>query len=412
MSKTILILGGAYVGVSSAHYILKHIIPSLPDPSSYQVILVSSSKETIVRPATPRAILSDKFFDQDKLIVPLKKQFTSYGDTFRFIHGTAKWLDHEQRKVVVEEISESGFGVDEIQLEYHALIIGTGSSSPSPLFALNAGGAPELKEKWELFRAALPAAKRIVIAGGGPVGVETAGELGEHLNGRAGWFASKLEDPKVKITVVTSAEKLLPELRPAIATIAEELLAKVGVEVVKGVRVAGVTPENAGKDNISAKTNVTLSNGEVLQADLYIPAYGTIPNTAFVNESLKASDGRLRTNKQTLRVEGAGPRVYTAGDASDYARSSIPIITSAIPVLCANLKRDLLVEAGEATGQDRLFTVDESEFQLVPIGQSNGVGAVKGFKLPSWSVWLIKGRDYFVGKTQGTWNGQAWAKEA
>ncbi|KAL4904042.1 hypothetical protein BDW74DRAFT_155056 [Aspergillus multicolor] len=410
--KTILILGGSYAGISTAHYILKHVIPSLPSPETYQVIVVSSSKEVVCRPATPRALLSDTYFDQSKLFVNIKEQFTQYGSKFHFIHGRAKHLDHGRRLVIIDEITDTTTGAvhNEIQLGYHALVIGTGASTYSPLFSLNSQGKPELIARWNEFRSAMAEAKSIVIAGGGPTGVETAGELGEHINGKAGWFGSKA--PKCNITLVTSAAELLPQLRPAIAQTAESYLSKLGVEVVKNARVEGVVPTEAGKDALTAKTEVKLNNGQSLHADLYIPAYGTIPNSSFLDDSLKAPDGRVATNPTTLRVDKAGPLVYAAGDVSDYARAAVHILTEAIPVLCANLKRDLLSDAGQTvSGEDRIFKVDESETQLVPIGRAKGVGAAKGYRVPSFFVWLIKGRDYWLGMTQGTWSGKAWAKE-
>lgn len=415
MPKTILILGGSYTGISTAHYTLKHILPSLPstEPDSYQVVLVSSSTTLFCRPASPRALIADTLFDQSKLFVPLEEQFTQYGEkSFKFIHGHAKHLDHENRTVTVSLVKpDTESEASEIQITYHALIIGTGSSTPSPLLSLNSAGKDEIKKQWETFRAALPSAKTIVIAGGGPAGIETAGELGEHLNGRAGWFSSKLEDPKVKIIVVTSGSEILPYLRPAIARVAEGFLAKVGVEVIKNAKVESVSPSHAGrKEDVAGKAEVKLSNGETMQADLYIPAYGMNPNTEFVEQSLKGGDGRVATNAKTLRVDNAGPRVYAAGDASDYARPAIPLLTEAVPVLCANLRRDLLVEAGQTVSEDRLFTADPSETQLVPIGKSKGVGAVKGWKVPSFFVWLIKGRDYWVGMVGGTWTGKQFAK--
>lgn len=420
MPKTILILGGSYTGISTAHYTLKHILPSLPstETDSYQVVLVSSSTTLFCRPASPRALIADTYFDQSKLFVPLESQFTQYDEkSFKFIHGQARTLDHENRTVTVSLIADkparqSESESSELQIEYHALIIGTGSSTPSPLLSLNSDDKEEIKAQWQTFRTALPSAKTIVIAGGGPAGVETAGELGEHLNGRAGWFSAKHSDPNVKISVVTSASEILPYLRPEIARGADGFLAKVGVEVIKNVKVESVSPANAGrKEDVAAKAEVKLSNGKTMHADLYIPAYGMNPNTEFVEQSLKTGDGRVATNAQTLRVDKAGPRVYAAGDASDYARPAIHILTEAIPVLCANLKRDLLVDAGQTvSGEDRLFTADPSETQLVPIGQGKGVGAAKGWKVPSFLVWLIKGRDYWVGMVGGTWSGKQVAK--
>ncbi|CZR60611.1 uncharacterized protein PAC_10507 [Phialocephala subalpina] len=410
--KNIVVLGGSYGGVSTAHYLLKHAFPQLPDKESYQVIVVSASSEAICRPACPRALISDDLLDQKKLFVNVAKQFEQYPKgSFRFVHGTATKLDHTERVVSVQPKKGT---VEEIP--FCALVIATGASTPSPLLSLN-GDEEFLRSSWAEFRTSLPIAKSIVIAGGGPAGVETAGELGEYLNGRAGWFSSKLANPKVSITVVTSDSKILPALRPAIAKKAENLLAKVGVTVIKNSRVKSVTPEGAGTDRalVASKATVTLEDGTTLEADLYVAAFGTRPNTGFIDRSLLIADGRVETNASTLRVDKAGPRIYAIGDVGSYARPAVHLIPEAIPVLGANIKRDLLLAAGKeesAIGEDRKFEEDKRETQMVPIGKSKGVGAAMGYALPSFLVWAIKGRDYWLWTTGNLWSGKQWAKES
>ncbi|KAK9388459.1 hypothetical protein V1515DRAFT_578789 [Lipomyces mesembrius] len=254
--KKIVILGGSNGGVSTAHYLLKHVVPTLPDKASYQVIIVSASSQAMCRPACPRAMISDDMFPQEKLFVNIPKAFEQYPQgSFRFIHGTATKLDHINQTVSISlAISNTK------KIDFYALVIATGASTPSSLLAL-------------------PTAKSIVIAGGGPAGIETAGELGEFLNGRAGWLSSKLANPKVRITVVSADSKILPALRPAIAKKAEKYLANVGVTVVKNARVTTVEPHGAGTDSATTKATLTLEDGKTLDADLYIPATGTRPNT-------------------------------------------------------------------------------------------------------------------------------------
>lgn len=409
----IVILGGSYGGVSTAHYLLKHVVPKLPHPEEYQVILVSTSSHTMCRSACPRALIADEFFDQEKLFVSIPKVFEQYHDdpirNFRFIHGAATKLDHANRNIFVsptdEEIAET--------IDFHALVIATGSSTPSPLLGLNRD-IGDLRANWTAFRKALPTAKSIVISGGGPAGVETAGEVGEYLNGRAGWFCSKLANPKVPITVVTSGPQILPLLRPSLASLAEQYLAQVGVTVVKNARVVDVTPSADSENALTARTTVTLDNGHTLDGDLYIPATGTRPNAGFIDPSLLAPDGRVETNPSTLRVEKAGPRVYAIGDVSSWARPTVHFIVEAVPVLCANIKRDLLLTAGtdeSSAGEDRLFKEDTRETQIVPIGKSKGVGAAMGYQLPNFLIWLMKGRDYWLWTTDKLWSGRQWSKE-
>ncbi|CAO2657186.1 Nn.00g033120.m01.CDS01 [Neocucurbitaria sp. VM-36] len=407
--KTILVLGGSYGGVSLAHYISKHTLPTLPNPSTYQIIIISSSSEVICRPACPRALISDDMFPQHKLFAATTEHLKQYGqDTCSFVQGSASQIDHERNTVLVKLCN----GEKKV-FDFCSLVIATGASTCSPLLGLNTDST-SLRESWAIFRKALPSTKSILIAGGGPAGVEVAGELGEHLNGRAGWFASRLNSPKVRITLVTSSNDILPALRSPIARTAEEYLAKVGVTIIKGARVEKVEPENAGLVNSSLITSATLSlsNGAVISADLYLPATGTTPNTAFLPPALLEPDGRVKTNPQTLRVDAAArPRIYAIGDASSYARPAIHNILAAIPILGSNIKRDLLLDAGKSeneVGPDRIFVEDTRETQLVPIGRSKGVGSAMGWRIPSWMVWMIKGRDYWLWTTGKLWSGRQW----
>lgn len=294
------------------------------------------------------------------------------------------------------------------------LIIATGASTPSPLLGLNRD-ENFLRESWAEFRKALPEAKSIVIAGGGPAGVEVGGELGEYLNGRPGWFGSKPSKPQVTITIINSSPNILPALRPAIAKKAEDYLAQVGVTVVKNSRVKSVSPEGAGTTELATKTTLTLDDGKTVDADLYVPATGMSPNTGFIDKALITADGRVNTNPSTLRVDAAGPRIYAIGDVASTARPAVHLILNAIPVICANIKRDLLLEAGVddgEVGKDREYMIDMTETQLVPIGKKKGVGAAMGWALPSWVVWDIKGRDYWLWTTGGLWSGAQWNKES
>ncbi|KAI8317348.1 Oxidoreductase ptaL [Colletotrichum sp. SAR11_240] len=350
-------------------------------------------------------------FPQDTLFVDIATAFRQYPvDKFHFVCAIATALDHVKRTISVSLDGDKGVET----IDFEALVIATGASTPSPLLGLNSS-YEGLRQSWEDFRKALPQAKTIVIAGGGPAGVETAGELGEYLNGRAGIFDSNLENPKVAITLVTVGTKILPALRPALAQKAERYLAQVGVIVIKNTRVDGVIPNEAEVEDVGRSATINLSNGQTLRADLYIPATGTRPNTSFIDPSLLTSDGRVKTNPSTLRVDKAGPRIYAIGDVASHARPAIHNILGAVPVLCANIKRDLLLASGEtdaAAKDDRVFKEDPRETQMVPIGTTKGVGAAMGWRLPGFLVWLIKGRDYWLWTTTKLWGGEQWAKES
>ena len=150
----ILILGGSYAGVSTAHYLLKHVIPKLSDNKSYEVVMVSTSSQAMCRPACPRALISDNMFPQEKLFVNIPEIFEQYPkSSFRFVHGTATELDHTNRIVYITLATGSTE-----KIGFQALVIATGASTSSPLLGMNRDG-DFLRENWAAFRKALPAAR-------------------------------------------------------------------------------------------------------------------------------------------------------------------------------------------------------------------------------------------------------------
>lgn len=119
------------------------------------------------------------------------------------------------------------------------------------------------------------------------------------------------------------------------------------------------------------------------------------------------------TDPHTLRVNTNSPRIYSIGDCSAAAVPAIHNVLAAVPVLAANIKKDLILASGLGeVGDDRIFNEDKRETQLVPIGRSMGVGVIMGWAIPGWLVWLIKGRDYWLWTTGRLWNGTQWNKEA
>jgi apoptosis-inducing factor 2 len=47
----------------------------------------------------------------------------------------------------------------------------------------------------------------------------------------------------------------------------------------------------------------------------------------------------------------------------------------------------------------------------VPVGRRKGVGVAMGWWVPSWVVWGVKGRDYWVWTTGRLWSGRQWGRE-
>ncbi|KFY81286.1 hypothetical protein V500_11547 [Pseudogymnoascus sp. VKM F-4518 (FW-2643)] len=405
--KNVVIVGGSFAGLSAAHYFLRHILPSLPYKDNYHVNIVDTSKDFMFRFAATRAVASAKLMQTSNFFFPIADAFLQYNPkSYTFVHAKAISVDTVTRTITFEH---GVSGLESQKLSYDALVIATGTRTPSPMLSLQStreGVDDALKENHKR----LQYARTILVAGGGPTGVETAGELGEHLNGRTYWFLSKLQNPRTKITLLSGGKKILPRLRPTIAKQAEKYLAQVGVEVIHGIRV------DSYKENDDGTTTALLDNGEALTTDIYIPAAGVEPNTEWLPQALLNERGYIKTNKVTLRVDEAGPRVYALGDVGSYTHGGVLDIYDAVPVALANMKRDLLAatisENAIPEGKDLLYRPNLTETQIVPIGRSKGVGAFRGWRLPSLVVWFIKGRKYMTDTVAvEIHSGSKWDKE-
>lgn len=404
--QDIVILGASWAGLAAAHYSLRHVLPKLPDNgSAFRVVLVAPSEHFYYRIAAPRAVIAPELMPTSKIFLPIAENFAQYDKSkFSFVLGTATEMDVTARTVTIATPDSE----KPQKLVYHALIIATGTSMPAKALSLSPT-ADATKAALADTHSHLHKAKTIIIAGGGPSGVETAGEVGEALNGAAGWFKARPANPKARITLLSGSDRLLSVLRPALSNQAEVFLARVGVDVVHGKRVTSTAA------NADGSVTVNLDDGSAMTADVYIPATGAIPNTTFVPAALLDDKGYVNASTST-RVENAGPRVFVVGDVASYATRGLMEIMKAVPAAMTNLTRDLLAHVDGkdvAPGADRTFkTLEGVELQLVPIGRSKGVGAIFGYRVPSFLVWLIKGRDYVLFNAKLTVQGKQWSRES
>lgn len=386
------------------------MLPTLPDSANgnYHVYLVNPSTHFYHRVASPRAAASFDLMPNSKTFYDIKAGFESYNkETFTFLQGKAVSLDTTQRTVTIERTGESQ-GTEET-LTYHALIIATGTKTYEPTLSLQGGLHEDTIDALNKFHEKLETAKTIVVAGGGPAGVEVAGEIGEHLNGVPGWFQKRPANPKATITLYSGSDKLLPILRPALSQQAEVFLNRVGVDVIHKAKMVST------EEMPNGQTKVFFSDGKEVECDIFIPCMGAIPMTEYLPERFLDKRGYVEANPETLRIDEAGARVYAVGDVATYTRGGILDIMEAIPVLMTNVQRDLLAAhndpSARPTGPDRKFKPNTTETQLVPVGQSKGVGAFNGNKLPVMMVYLIKGRDYMLSSAVAMVTGSKWKKE-
>ena len=173
---SIVVVGANFAGLGTAHYLLKHTIPTLAkanSATSYKLTLISPSTHFYYKIAAPRILASPDLIPLSKALLPIQDGFREYSsDQFELVIGKATAVDERVKSLTVEGTYEP---INTTSVKYDTLILATGASSTSAIWNLQGSHEITLAALKELHDA-LPNASSILIAGGGPAGVETAGE--------------------------------------------------------------------------------------------------------------------------------------------------------------------------------------------------------------------------------------------
>lgn len=309
-AHTIIVIGASYGGLPVAHSLLKDVLPTAG--KDYKLVLINPSEEFYWKVGAPRAITRPDMLPMDKALLNFLPTFSKYGDKFQFIKGKVTALDPTNKTIEVNTGDK---------ISYNQVVIASGTYFDNDIWSTSRG-TEALRNEVRDLHTRLPNAQTIMIAGGGPCGVETAGELGEAYGG------------KKEIILLSGGDRLLGRLKnQAPSKLSQQYLEKMGVTVTHKVQVKSTTKEGD-------KTLVTLSNGEAKTVDVYIGAVGDKPNSAFVPKEWLTERGQIKTDPNTLRVEGA-PGVYCVGSVASYSDGSILDTKLAYKAVVESVKLDL-----------------------------------------------------------------------
>jgi NADH dehydrogenase FAD-containing subunit len=162
--KSIVILGGSYAGVSTAHRLLQQASKIQP----FKVTIISPNTHFYWNLASPRGFLPGQLTD-DELFQPIAAGFEKYSaDRFEFVLGLAESVDVDTKTV---RISSGKV------LNYDYLVLATGSRPNGNMPFKGLGSTQATKDALYQTQACIQKATTIVVAGAGVTGVEVAGEL-------------------------------------------------------------------------------------------------------------------------------------------------------------------------------------------------------------------------------------------
>jgi NADH dehydrogenase FAD-containing subunit len=188
-------------------------------------------------------------------------------------------------------------------------VLATGSRFANPLMRALSGTRSERLDFYRRYAERIRQSQRILIVGGGPIGVELAGEISSR-------------HPQIAIALVESGARLLRDTTEAAARHAASVLTRRGVEIVTGDRI-----ERAGgpdEDPFGPAGVALTRQGRRIPYDLRISCTGGRPNTGFMQAHFAEApdaDGRIRVTPQ-LRVQGQSA-LFALGDIADLAENKM-----------------------------------------------------------------------------------------
>ncbi len=142
-----------------------------------------------------------------------------------------------------------------------------------------------------------------VVAGGGYSGVEIAAELNDFVRESERVAYPVIGPADVRVVLLHSGKRILPELSESLAEFAHRKLAERGVEIRLGARLAAATADQ-----------VLLQDGERIETQTLVVAIGSAPSPVVQKIGVPMVRGRLAVDA-ALRLSGQ-PSVWAIGDCA------------------------------------------------------------------------------------------------
>jgi NADH:quinone reductase (non-electrogenic) len=324
----VLILGGGFGGIGAARKLADAGVDvTLVDEHDYHTFqpFLYQVATDLLEPTTVGHALRDLFHGQGNVTVR-QAEVTS--------------VDLDRREVQFADMATAPYDYLVLALGARVDFFGVEGAAAHafPLYSL--ADAMRLRdhmlERWEAADRdpdlADQGALTVVIVGGGPTGVESAGALAELYRKDFAEDYPDLPQSKARIVLVEAGPDLLPMFKPDLRDYARRALEKRGVEVLVNEVVAGIEP-----------TRVTLKSGTELEAHTLVWGAGLQASPLAQSLGIDLEHGHR------VAVE---PDLSLAGHTEVFAVGDIAWITDTKTNTVLPQLGSVALQAGEHAGQN------------------------------------------------------------
>ncbi|KAI9358255.1 hypothetical protein DFJ73DRAFT_908071 [Zopfochytrium polystomum] len=329
--KNVVVVGGSFVGMKAAQYLAASL------PSSHHVVLVEANSHfNFLFGFTRFSVLRDHH--EEKCFVPYTHVFAQHPDMGVVVQASA-----------LDRTVDAGDGpTDEVPFAH--LVVATGTRLQTP-WTMPGTEKTEGVETLRGMQGRVWEASRVVLVGGGAVGVQLA-------------FDIKQLYPEKSVTLVHSRTQLLNHIHKDLSDLVLQRFENEGIETRLGLRVK--IPDGGFPEFTPGKYyGVELSNVETIEADLTMLCTGQTPRSsllASLSPSSLTPTGFIRV-RPTLQVQSPLPdappllsRIYAIGDVADSgAMKTMRSGLAHIPVMVANVLAQIAHDETDGDGESVKF---------------------------------------------------------